>query len=93
MTVPDTTLDTQTPQLTRDSNAGISDLMALATPPIFDDKMKEREYLKERLAAAFRIFGKFGFDHHVVITLILYALGSLLLSILRRQGISPSETQ
>ncbi|KAI9706089.1 MAG: hypothetical protein M1836_005495 [Candelina mexicana] len=34
-------------------------------PPKFDDKYKEREYLKGRLAAAFRIFGKFGFDEGV----------------------------
>lgn len=34
-------------------------------PPTFDDKYKEREYLKGRLAAAFRIFGKYGFDEGV----------------------------
>lgn len=34
-------------------------------PPVFEDKYKEREYLKGRLAAAFRIFGKFGFDEGV----------------------------
>jgi len=34
-------------------------------PPKFDDKYKEREYLKGRLAAAFRIFGKCGFDEGV----------------------------
>ncbi|KAK2768281.1 hypothetical protein FQN54_000134 [Arachnomyces sp. PD_36] len=34
-------------------------------PPVFDDKYKEREYLKGRLAAAFRIFGKYGFDEGV----------------------------
>ena len=34
-------------------------------PPKFDDKYKEREYLKGRLAAAFRIFGKNGFDEGV----------------------------
>lgn len=31
-------------------------------PPKFADKYEEREYLKGRLAAAFRIFGKYGFD-------------------------------
>jgi hypothetical protein len=31
-------------------------------PPVFEDKYKEREYLKGRLAAAFRIFGKNGYD-------------------------------
>ena len=34
-------------------------------PPEFQDKYKEREYLKGRLAAAFRIFGKYGFDEGV----------------------------
>lgn len=34
-------------------------------PPKFEDKYEEREYLKGRLAAAFRIFGKFGFDEGV----------------------------
>ncbi|KAF2690260.1 arad-like aldolase/epimerase [Lentithecium fluviatile CBS 122367] len=34
-------------------------------PPKFDDKYKERAYLKGRLAAAFRIFGKYGFDEGV----------------------------
>lgn len=34
-------------------------------PPKFDNPYKEREYLKGRLAAAFRIFGKYGFDEGV----------------------------
>lgn len=34
-------------------------------PPTFSDKYEEREYLKGRLAAAFRIFGKYGFDEGV----------------------------
>ncbi|KAK4504128.1 hypothetical protein PRZ48_005043 [Zasmidium cellare] len=34
-------------------------------PPKFEDKYKERDYLKGRLAAAFRIFGKNGFDEGV----------------------------
>lgn len=36
--------------------------MPIPRPPVFDDKLKEREYLKGRLAAAFRIFGKNGYD-------------------------------
>ena len=45
-------------------------------PPKFDDPYKERAYLKGRLAAAFRIFGKFGFDEGVAghITLRVGAL-------------------
>jgi hypothetical protein len=31
-------------------------------PPKFDDPLKERQYLKERLALAFRIFAKLGYD-------------------------------
>lgn len=34
-------------------------------PPKFTDKYEERHYLKGRLAAAFRIFGKYGFDEGV----------------------------
>jgi len=34
-------------------------------PPKFDDPYKERTYLKGRLAAAFRIFGKYSFDEGV----------------------------
>jgi hypothetical protein len=38
---------------------------SFAGPPKFDDPYKERAYLKGRLAAAFRIFGKYGFDEGV----------------------------
>ncbi|OCL06814.1 arad-like aldolase/epimerase [Glonium stellatum] len=38
---------------------------AFPGPPTFDDPYKERAYLKGRLAAAFRIFGKYGFDEGV----------------------------
>lgn len=34
-------------------------------PPKFDDRHEERDFLKGRLAAAFRIFGKYGFDEGV----------------------------
>lgn len=37
----------------------------LPGPPKFDDPYKERAYLKGRLAAAFRIFGKYSFDEGV----------------------------
>lgn len=39
--------------------------MYFPRPPKFEDKYKERDYLKGRLAAAFRIFGKYGFDEGV----------------------------
>lgn len=35
------------------------------SPPKFTDKYEEREYLKGRLALAFRIFGKEGYDEGV----------------------------
>jgi hypothetical protein len=43
-------------------------------PPTFTDKYEERQYLKGRLALAFRIFAKFGFDEGVAghITLRVY---------------------
>lgn len=38
---------------------------AFPKPPVFEDKMEERAYLKFRLAQAFRIFGKLGYDEGV----------------------------
>jgi len=40
-------------------------LQKFPSPPTFEDKYEEREYLKGRLALAFRIFGKLGFDEGV----------------------------
>jgi hypothetical protein len=39
--------------------------MRFPRPPTFEDKYKEREYQKGRLALAFRIFAKLGFDEGV----------------------------
>lgn len=39
--------------------------MVIPKPPQFTDKHDEREYLKGRLAAAFRIFGKNGYDEGI----------------------------
>ena len=39
--------------------------LKIPAPPSFDNTLDEREYLKGRLAAAFRIFGKYGFDEGV----------------------------
>lgn len=39
--------------------------MGMPSLPVFKDKMEEREFLKGRLAAAFRIFGKYGYDEGV----------------------------
>ena len=47
-------------------------------PPKFDHPHEERDFLKGRLAAAFRIFGKHGFDEGVAghITLRVCVQGS-----------------
>ncbi|KAI8935227.1 hypothetical protein NX059_007816 [Plenodomus lindquistii] len=45
--------------------AGKTQALKFPSPPKFDDPYKERAYLKGRLAAAFRIFGKYGFDEGV----------------------------
>lgn len=47
-----------------------SEFLNLITPPKFDSVEQERAYLKEKLAASVRIFGKFGYDHHVVSPLV-----------------------
>ncbi len=39
--------------------------MKVPRPPVFDDLEAERQHRKERLAAAFRLFGRFGFDEGV----------------------------
>lgn len=44
---------------------GVQTTMYTPSPPRFADKYEEREYLKGRLALAFRIFGKCDFDQGV----------------------------
>jgi len=39
--------------------------MTFPSAPKFEDKYQERQYQKERLALAFRIFAKLGFDEGV----------------------------
>ena len=39
--------------------------LVIPKPPVFTDKHEERDYLKGRLAAGFRIFGKYNFDEGV----------------------------
>ena len=51
------------PKLERDATVIAG--RAFPAPPTFTDPYEEREYLKGRLAAAFRIFGKYGFDEGV----------------------------
>jgi len=44
---------------------GMEQKLKFPQPPKFDNPYDEREYLKGRLAAGFRIFGKYGFDEGV----------------------------
>jgi ribulose-5-phosphate 4-epimerase/fuculose-1-phosphate aldolase len=61
-----TNLQATDPNATSASQGGIQvQLQKIPSPPMFKDKFEEREYLKGRLALAFRIFGKFGFDEGV----------------------------
>ena len=55
------------PAFKQESTIGISEnsLGYFPRPPQFDDKVKERAYLKFRLAQAFRIFGSLGYDEGV----------------------------
>jgi hypothetical protein len=46
-------------------NLAAQGMINFPRPPVFEDKYKERDFLKGRLAAAFRIFGKYGFDEGV----------------------------
>jgi ribulose-5-phosphate 4-epimerase/fuculose-1-phosphate aldolase len=39
--------------------------LRIPTPPVFDDVADERLHLKQRLAAAFRLFSRFGYDEGV----------------------------
>ena len=48
-----------------DEKRGKQETLSFPKAPKFDDPYKERAYLKGRLAAAFRIFGKYGFDEGV----------------------------
>ena len=56
------------PSATAPHEPGLSESQAsvqmpkFPTAPTFTDKYAERDYLKGRLAAAFRIFGKYGYD-------------------------------
>jgi hypothetical protein len=47
------------------TDESITKQMNFPSPPKFDDPYKEREYQKGRLALAFRLFAKFGFDEGV----------------------------
>lgn len=39
--------------------------LAIPTPPVFDSVEKERQHRKQRLAAAFRLFARYGFDEGI----------------------------
>ncbi|OCT47245.1 Decarboxylase NovR [Cladophialophora carrionii] len=51
------------PKLTQ--HGAQAQMQKFPSPPRFTDKYEERAYLKGRLALAFRLFGKYGFDEGV----------------------------
>lgn len=60
------TISMQAPQSSQAEGAEKAKVkMQMPSMPVFEDKMKEREYLKGRLAAAFRIFGDKGYDEGI----------------------------
>ncbi|KAJ5352689.1 hypothetical protein N7452_001663 [Penicillium brevicompactum] len=60
------TVTMQAPQSSQAAGAERTNIkMQLPSVPVFEDKVEEREYLKGRLAAAFRIFGDKGYDEGV----------------------------
>lgn len=68
-TIP-TTMPTKGPQSTQAAGVESAKVkMQMPTMPKFETKLEEREYLKGRLAAAFRIFGKYGYDEGMVNTM------------------------
>lgn len=54
---------THEPGLTK--KQAVESMVKFPGPPKFDDPYKEREYQKGRLALAFRIFAKLGYDEGV----------------------------
>ena len=57
------TISMQAPQSSQAAGAEKAKIkMQMPSMPVFEDKFREREYLKGRLAAAFRIFGDKGYD-------------------------------
>jgi hypothetical protein len=80
----ETKLNTTTPlEPGLDERKAMSEMLKFPQPPKFDDPYKERAYLKGRLAAAFRIFGKYGFDEGVAGHITLRVSLFILLTILR----------
>lgn len=59
-----TPAESNIPKLKQASDETVGTL-TFTSPPKFSDKYEEREYLKGRLALAFRIFGKKGFDEGI----------------------------
>ena len=50
---------------TKETKASAASMGKLPTPPKFDNPADERLHRKQRLAAGFRLFSKFGFDEGV----------------------------
>ncbi|KAJ5735990.1 Decarboxylase NovR [Penicillium malachiteum] len=62
---PPAAIDTVTENVLPKSADGKKAVLPIPTMPVEEDKLKQREQLKGQLAAAFRIFGKFGYDEGV----------------------------
>jgi hypothetical protein len=86
---------THEPGLTKSQIERKGKSMTFPAPPQFDDKYREREYLKGRLALAFRIFAKEGFDEgvagHITLRVRLLAVQShiFILTMLRIPSTPP----
>lgn len=77
------------PGLTEPQAAMQEQGLKFPTPPKFEDKYAEREYQKGRLALAFRIFAKLGFDEGVAghITLRVSSRKSQLIFFINEWGL------
>jgi ribulose-5-phosphate 4-epimerase/fuculose-1-phosphate aldolase len=66
MNAPNKTAQTaQTAETAPSAQTARRTMQALPQPPVFDTPAQERVHRKQRLAAAFRLFSKFGFDEGV----------------------------
>lgn len=64
-TTAHSTVHNEAVSLSSETEVKKTQMLAGISGPKYDDPYKEREYQKGRLALAFRIFAKFGFDEGV----------------------------
>src|SRR5215468_8126172 len=58
-------MNVQAKEMKAPADPAAAPMRALPTPPKFDNPADERLHRKQRLAAGFRLFSKFGFDEGV----------------------------